>query len=131
MPNAAIFLFMAAGAVALFAFLSVATWVGTQAHERKARDRFALLKAVAENPGENAQRVLEFLREEEAQAAARREHEERRSYLVGGLVCIATGIGLSIMFLALNAKGAWGVGVLVLLIGVVLAGVGASLRPSR
>ncbi len=60
-PNAAMFLMIAAGLVAFFAFLSIASWSAAQAKERRERDRYALLKAVAEQPGEGALRVLEAL----------------------------------------------------------------------
>ena len=63
--NAAMFLFLAAAVVAVFAFCSIVVWVTTPSRERQARDRIALLKAVAENPGENARLVLELLRAED------------------------------------------------------------------
>jgi hypothetical protein len=109
-----IFVFLAAVAVSVFAFLSVAVWVQGQASERKARDRFALLKALAENPGENAQRVLAYLGEEERGKLARREAEERRGFQVGGLVCMASGIGLWVLTSVI------GVGLLVFLVGAAL-----------
>lgn len=128
--NTASFLFLAAGAVSLFAFLSVAVWVGAQAHERKARDRFALLKTLAENPGEHSQRVMDLLRQQEETAALRKEREERRGYLVGGLACIAVGVALSVMVASIDGKpGVWTVGLIPLLVGVVLAGVGYSMKP--
>jgi hypothetical protein len=115
--------------VAVFAFLSVAVWVGTQFQDRKARDRFALLKTLAEQPGENAQRVLAMLREQEERQAARRESQERRTYLIGGLTSLAAGVGLSVMMAALSPKpGVWTVGLLVMLIGVVLTSFGVSTR---
>src|SRR5262245_239731 len=91
------FLFLAAGAVGLFAFLSAAAWSGTQASYRKERDRYALLRSLAEQPGENAARVLDMLREQDAQKARRKSEEERRGFLIGGLCCLASGAGLSIM----------------------------------
>jgi Flp pilus assembly protein TadB len=123
-PGAAMFLFLAAGAVALFAFLSVAVWTGTQIQERKTHDRYALLKALGEQTGENARHVLEHLREDEDRARARKEREERRGFLIGGLCTMATGIGLMVMFVALKAPGVWAVGLIPLLIGIVLTSVG-------
>jgi hypothetical protein len=125
MPNAAMFIFLAAGAVGLFAFLSVAVWAGTQAQERKAHDRFALLKAIAEQPSENARLVLEHLREEEQRERARREREERRGFLIGGLVTIAVGVGMSVMLVAMKAApGVWSLGLFLFLIGAVLTAFG-------
>jgi hypothetical protein len=107
----------------------VAAWVGTQASERKERDRFALLKAVAEQPSENAARVLELLREHDRARAERKEREERRGYLVGGATTIAVGIGLAVMLQALSAKDAvWTVALIPGLIGVVLTGAGLLMK---
>jgi len=123
--NLALFIFLATLAVAVFAFLSVAVWVGTQHQDRKSRDRFALLKTLAEQPGENAKHVLDMLREQEARQAAQRESQERRGFLVGGLTVVATGIGLSVMLATLSAKpGTWTVGLMLMLIGGVLSSFG-------
>lgn len=115
MQNAALFLFLAAVTIAVFAFLSIAVWVQAQTSDRKTRDRLALLKALAENSGENAQRVLGYLREEDERRALRRQLEERHGFRVGGLVCVACGIGLWVL-IPINH----GVGLLVLLVGVAL-----------
>jgi hypothetical protein len=113
------FLFLAAGAVALFAFLSAASWAGAQASYRKQRDRYALLKALAEHPSDNAARVLEMLRADEEQGRRRREVEERRGHVMGGLVCVAVGIGLMIMLNSVADKdGTWTVGLIPLLVGL-------------
>ncbi len=115
MDNAALFVFLAAASIAVFAFLSIAVWVQGQGSERKARDRFALLKTLAENSGENAQRVLAYLREEDERKALRREREERNGFRIGGLVCVGVGIGLWVM-IPVNH----GVGLLVILVGLAL-----------
>jgi Flp pilus assembly protein TadB len=112
-PN--LFLFLAALSVACFAFLSIVVWVQGQSGERKARDRFALLKGLAESPGENAQRVLAYLREEEQGRLERRDTEERKGYKIGGLVCMACGVGF--WFIVPNVLG---VGLLIFLVGAAL-----------
>jgi hypothetical protein len=122
--NAAMFLFLAAAAVAVFAFLSVAVWATAPSQERLARDRFALLKTLAEQPGENAARVLEMLREEDERRAERKEREERRGWILGGLIVIAVGLGLSGMLAVLEGRGLWSVGLIPLLVGCVLFGAG-------
>lgn len=122
------FLFLAAGAVGLFAFLSAAAWAGTQASYRKQRDRYALLKSLAELPGENASRVLEMLRSDEERARRRREEEERRGQLIGALVCMAAGVGLMIMLRSVAQGGVWTVGLIPFLVGVVLLPFGLSRR---
>jgi hypothetical protein len=119
--NAALFLFLAATVVSAFAFVSIVVWVGTQSQERKTRDRLALLKTLAEHPSESATRVLEMMREEEARKAEQKARDERRGFLGGGVVCIATGIGLSLMMVTLSPKeGAWTVGFMISLIGLAL-----------
>ena len=75
--NAALFLFLAAAVVAVFAFCSIVVWVSTPARERQARDRLALLKTLAEHPGENARQILEWLRTEDEKRTERKEREEK------------------------------------------------------
>ena len=115
MSNAALFLFLAATSIGVFAFLSIVVWVQGQSSERKTRDRFALLKALAENSGENAQRVLAYLREEDERKIRRREEEERNGFRIGGLACVGCGVGLLVMI-----PSNLGVGLLVLLVGLAL-----------
>jgi Flp pilus assembly protein TadB len=122
--NAAMFLFLAAATVALFAFLSIAVWVTTPSNERQARDRLALLKTLAEQPGENAARVLEMLREEDERRIERKEREELRGWIDGGLIVMAVGFGLSLMLALLGTRGAWPVGLIPFLVGCALFGVG-------
>jgi len=126
MTNAALFLFLAAVVVSLFAFLSMALWVSAQARERRSRDRFALLKSLAEHPGENAQQILNMLREEEDARVARSIQEKRRGFLVGGLIVASAGLGLSVLLAAIVHENIWTVGLIPLLIGCVLFFTGLS-----
>ncbi|HEY3625020.1 MAG TPA: hypothetical protein VGL00_02015 [Terracidiphilus sp.] len=119
------FLFLAAAVVAVFAFCSIVVWVSTPARERQARDRLALLKTIAEHPGENARQVLELLRQEDEKRVERREREERRGWIVGGLIVMAVGAGLGVMLAVLgDGGGVWSVGLIPFLIGCVLLGAG-------
>ncbi|MFI5183951.1 MAG: hypothetical protein ACHQNV_06115 [Vicinamibacteria bacterium] len=128
--HAALFLFLAASVIAVFAFVSIAVWVTTHAEERKARDRFALLKTLAEHPGESATRVLEMLRDQEERQAEKKDREERRGFLAGGVVCMATGIGIAVMIATLSPKeGAWTVGLMISLIGAALVPFGLFRSP--
>lgn len=126
--NAALFLFLAAAVVAVFAFASIVVWVSTPARERQARDRLALLKALVDNPSEQAREVLNLLREEDATRAWRRAREERRGWVVGGLILIVVAVGLGIMLALLGNRDAWSVavaaGLIPFLIGCVLLGIG-------
>ena len=75
-------------------------------------------------PTEAARLVLEQLREDDARQDQRRGQRERRSRrddLKGGLVTVAVGVGLMIMFRAVApGTGVWTVGLIPLLIGIVL-----------
>ena len=123
-----LFMFMAAVGVALFAFVSIAAWSGSGAAQRQAHDRYALLRSLAEQPGENARLVLEMLREQDERVARRKDEEERRGFLLGGLVCIVTGVALIIMFVSMGAMKAWPVGLIPLLIGIVITPFGLPRR---
>lgn len=129
--NAAMFLFLAATVVAVFAFLSIAVWVTGPSHERIARERLALLRTVAENQNENAREVLEMLRREDAMRAARKAREERRGWILGGLIVIAVGVGLGIMMIALEGGRTWSLAAIPFLVGCVLLGVGLRANPNR
>ena len=118
------FLFLAAAVVAVFAFLSIAVWVTGPAHERLARERFALLRTVAENQNENAREVLDMLRREDEMRAARKAREERKGWILGGLILIAVGVGLGIMMIALEGGRTWSLAAIPSLIGCVLLGAG-------
>lgn len=123
--NAALFLFLAAAVVAVFAFCSIVVWVSTPSRERLARDRFALLKTLAEHPGENAGQILLMLRTEDEKRIERREREEKRGFILGGLIVTAVGLGLGIMLAILDDRGgAWSVALIPFLIGCVLLGAG-------
>ena len=123
--NAALFLFLAAAVIAVFAFSSIVVWVSTPARERQARDRLALLKTLAEHPGEHARQVLDFLREEDEAPARKKEREEQKGWIAGGLIVIAVGVGLGVMLVILGDRGDWTVALIPFLIGCVLLVVGA------
>jgi len=128
--NVALFLFLGAAVVAVFAFCSIVVWVSAPLRERQARERLALLRALAENPGENALRVLEFLREEDARRAMNRARQDRKGWIVGGLIMMAVGAGLGGMLLEIGDRGDWTVGLIPFLIGCVMVTVGALMKPA-
>jgi len=63
-PSVAVFFFLAVGAVALFTFLSVATWTGTRQAEREAYYKAEMMKKIAEMGGDRNP-AIEYLREQE------------------------------------------------------------------
>ena len=84
------------GAIALFTFLSVATWVGTRKAEREAYYKAEMMKKIAEAGGERNS-ALEYLREQERIAAAK----QLGGIKLGGLVVVGLGLGVLIFLKAL------------------------------
>ncbi|HWB87081.1 MAG TPA: hypothetical protein VG675_23260 [Bryobacteraceae bacterium] len=130
--SVAFILFLAATVIAVFAFLSIVVWVTAPARERQARDRLALLKAIAESPSAQASQVLDLIRKEDAARAERREREDRRGWIVGGLITMAVGIGSGLMASVAgnhdSVRLALAAALIPFLIGCVLLGVGLSPR---
>jgi uncharacterized protein DUF6249 len=130
------FLFLAAGAVGLFAYLSVVHWADARTRDRQARDRLALLRRIAEQSPESAQLVVEQLRQEEAIA---REHERRearksrRKEMQAGVILVALGIGFGVMFAVVASKRepVWIVGLIPILVGVVVFAFAALDKPNE
>jgi hypothetical protein len=120
--GAAMFGFLAVGAVALFSFISVAHWLSLRTEERYARDRFAMMKAILEHPGEQADRVLAVWHEQEV----KKERQDRRGRIMGGAVTAAVGVALAVMLAALSTgeSGIWTIGLIPLAVGVVIAAFG-------
>jgi hypothetical protein len=115
-PAVAVFVFLAIGAIALFTFLSVATWSGTRFAEREAYYKADMLKKIAEMGGERNQ-ALEYLREEERIKAARKIAVVK----LGGLINVGIGLGLMIFLKALVPwKPIYLVGTIELFIGMAL-----------
>jgi hypothetical protein len=120
----AMFLFLAVAAIALFGFLSVATWTGTQYAEREAYYKAEMMKKIAEIGGEKNP-ALEYLREQGRIAEAKR----MEGFKVGGLVNIAVGIGLMVMLFGMHVGRAYLAGAIPLLVGVALMVYGYGMGP--
>ena len=124
-PGVAVFLFLAIGAIALFTFLSVATWAGTRQNEREAYYKADMMKKIAEVGGERNP-ALEYLREQERI----RMTKQIGGFRLGGLICIAVGIGLMILLYGLvPVHGVYLSGLIPLLVGVALLVYGYWLMP--
>lgn len=125
LENMAMFWFVGSAVVALFAFLSVASWASIRAEERKTLERYALLRKLAEQPAESARLILEQLREEEQRTLEKRkvrESGQRLERIQAGVILVAVGIGLVVMLETLaDEPGLWTVGLIPGLIGVVVA----------
>lgn len=103
--------------VAIFTFLSIAVWAEERRKEREAHYRSELMKKMLEQPGDAAERILQLMRDEETRAVAQKREGRR----LGGLVTMAVGVGLSVLFAALEPGGSlWVIGVIPFLIGTVI-----------
>jgi len=115
------YIFLGLSSIALFSFIAVARWATERRREREAYYRSETVKKIAEAQGAGGGSALEFLREEE-KIEARRKREGQK---LGGLITMAVGVGLMIFLYSIpdpDARFAYRVGLIPLLIGVVLLG---------
>jgi hypothetical protein len=126
-PDVAVFLFLAIGAIALFTFLSVATYTGTRQAEREAYYKAEMMKRIAEAGGERNP-ALEYLREQERIKAAKR----LGGYKLGGLINAGIGLGTMIFLKALMPRTPiYLCGTIELFIGLALLAYAFWLAPER
>ena len=92
-----LFLFLSIGAVALFSFLAVASWMDARRKERESYYKNEMLKKFAESSEASASAVVGLLREEARRAIINRRARMRISALVNA----AVGISLLIFLRAL------------------------------
>jgi Flp pilus assembly protein TadB len=124
MRDASVFFFLAAASIAFFSFLVAHHWIDARTAERRARERFALLRRLADQPSDNVQRVIDLMREDDAREARREEQkqeEARREELKAGVILVATGVALAI-FLGnlMPTRALWAVGLIPAFVGVVV-----------
>ena len=101
----------------IFTFLSIASWAEQRRKERQALYRSEVLKKLSDQPGGNADAVLEFIREEQRTGIRRR----REGLKLGGLITSAVGIGVIVLLRGIGGdEPVWLAGVIPLLIGFVL-----------
>jgi len=105
--------------VMLFSFLSVSVWVDGRKKEREAFYRSETLRRITETSGEGAKAAMDMLREDERL----KRIKSREGMKVGGLICIAVGIGTTVFFLTLmgvHRGSPWLAGLIPGLIGVAM-----------
>jgi hypothetical protein len=125
LPGIAVFFFLAIGAIALFTFLSIATWTGTRQAEREAYYKAEMMKKIAEVGG-SANPALEYLREKERISAARR----LGGYKLGGLINVGVGLGLMLLMHRI-VPWLYAVGTIPLFVGVALLIYAFAFAPER
>ena len=75
--------FLAVGAASLFGMISVAAWAESRRAEREALYNHEMMKKIAEQPPEAAERVMQFLREEQVRAEERKRANARYGLRLG------------------------------------------------
>jgi hypothetical protein len=105
--------------VSMFTMIIFGIRYGTQRKEREAFYKAETLRRITESSGEGAKAAIDLLREEERL----KRIKAREGLKIGGLVCVAAGIGLTILLLTLEGvhRGSpYMVGLIPGLIGVAL-----------
>jgi hypothetical protein len=127
-PEIGLFFFLSVGAVALFSFIAVATWVDARQKERQAYYESETLKKIAETQGAGANPASEFLREKEKIARAK----TKEGLKIGGLVNVGVGLALLIFLGAMQVgHGVYLAGLVPLFIGLALLAYPIFLAPKE
>ena len=93
-----LFAFLSIGAIVLFGiFIPTVHWIDSRRKEREAFYKADTIRRLAESSGDGAKAVVEILREEERV----KQVKTREGLKIGGLINVATGLGLLIFLRAL------------------------------
>jgi hypothetical protein len=112
--------------VAVFTFVTVATWAENRRKEREAYYREETYRKILEHGGDSGDRILGLMREEEAGRFRRRIEGQR----LGGLITTAVGVGVMIfLYVLVDDEPVYLVGIIPLLIGFVLVIYGFFMAP--
>jgi hypothetical protein len=118
-PEVMVFVFLAVGAIALFSFLSVHSYIQGRRKERDAYYKNETVRRLTESQGAGAEAAIGLLREEDRLWARRR----LEGIKLGGLATTAVGVGLMIFLgIAVEENHQLGVaiGVIPFLVGIAL-----------
>ncbi|HZU10526.1 MAG TPA: hypothetical protein VFA02_11550 [Pseudacidobacterium sp.] len=120
-PEVFIFIFLSVGAISMFGFMAVASWAGARQQERESYYKNDMLKKLADSSSSGAAATLEYLREQERIALARRAQKKHEGYIVGGMINLAVGVALMVFLHAIvREQPVFYVGLVPGLIGVAL-----------
>ena len=121
-----IFLFLSVAAIALFSFIGVALWTTARRREREAFYKSEMVKKIADSQGTGANAALEFIREQEKNAA----RNKREGLKLGGLITAAVGVALMVFLRNLvRDEPVFLAGLIPLLVGGVLLAYSYFLAP--
>jgi hypothetical protein len=118
-PEVMIFVFLAVGAVALFSFLSVNSYIQARRKERDAYYKNETVRRLTESQGAGADAAIALMREEDRLWTIRRLEGTK----LGGLITTAVGIGLMIFLGIANDDNhliGVGIGIVPLMVGLAL-----------
>jgi hypothetical protein len=122
--------FLSIGAVALFAvFIPLVTWIDSRRKEREAFYKAETFRRLTESSSEGAKMAMEMFQQENRQE--RLKH--RQGIVLGGMVNIGVGAGLSIMLWSMEGSrpgSPYLVGLIPGLIGVALLVYGLFMVPA-
>jgi hypothetical protein len=119
MDSWAIYMVPVVAIVATFTFTAIVHWIDSQRKEREAFYKAETLRRITETSGEGAKAALELLREDERI----KQVKQREGLKIGGLICVATGIGLTALLVTLvgaRAGSPYLVGLIPGLVGVAM-----------
>lgn len=97
-PDVMVFVFLAVGAIALYSYLSINSFVNGRRKEREAYYKNETVRRLTESQGAGAEAAIALLREEDRLGARRRIEGIK----LGGLITTAVGIGLMIFLGMVN-----------------------------
>lgn len=112
--------------IAVFTFVSVATWSENRRREREAYYRHETYRKLMEHSGDASRQILQLMRQEEIQ----QQRKRIEGLKLGGLITLAVGGGIMVFLRFFEPiEGVYLVGLIPLLIGLVLAIYGFLLAP--
>jgi hypothetical protein len=116
------------GCIALFSFLTVASWSDARRRERETYYKSETLKKIAESSGEGAKAAIELMREQEKNTVNRRLEGMK----LGGLITAVVGIGVMVLLRGLvhNAP-VYLAGLIPLLVGLAVLTYSLLLAPKQ
>ena len=123
-----VFLIPVVTIIAIFTFVSIATWVENRRKEREAYYRNETFQKMLDGSPESAETVHKLIREEEERLERRRRRGMKLGLLLGGLITTAVGLGLGVfLFFLVDDDPVYLVGIIPLLVGLVMTVFGASM----
>lgn len=125
--RSALWLFLSIGAIALFSFLSVVSWVDCRRREREALYRSEVLRKIADLPGATPEIVVAAMREQEGAV----ERRIREFIKAAGTITSAVGLGIVIFLRALGTGAVSLSGLIPFFVGIAMLSYVYMMAPRR